>query len=262
MFRKTIMIGAIGIMAMGSPAFGFGEESNAVDGKVTQQAQATTKQYVHMKVENALDLIAFLGKDIKDLNIPQEAIEYIGALPFTVYYDAYFLGQPCANVSLGFSYDYATKINKAKDAYITLKTPDFMACKAYLDSLLGECHDCGTLPYAAVNGGAQTYFTYYKDGVKYHLTMGSANSFYRLQLSLGNPKNPPNRQSIGLVATSGMVGSFGMGAPSGFFGTGMASNTSVNTPAQPVENKQSWFCPNCGRKNFWKFCEDCGTKKP
>lgn len=262
MFRKAIMLGVISIMAMGFPSFGFGGESNAVDGKVTQQAQATPKQYVHMKVENALDLIAFLGKDLKDLNIPQEAIEYIGAHPFTVYYDTSFLGEPCDNVMLGFTNDYATKTDKVKNVYITCKKPTFWECKAYLDSQFGECHDCGTMPYVAVNGGALTYLTYYKDGVKYYLSMGSANKFYRLELSLENPKNPPNRQSLGLVATSGMVGSFGMGAPSGFFGTGMASNTSVNTPAQPVENKPSWFCPNCGRKNFWKFCEDCGTKKP
>lgn len=252
MFRKAVMLGVIGIMAMGvsSIVFGCGNDGTT-EKSTTQQAQKAEKQYVHLKVDNALDLIAFLGKDIKALNIPEEAIEYIGARPFTVYYDTSFLGQPCDNVMLGFTNDYATKTDKVNNVYITIKNPKFWDCKAYLDKQLGECHDCGTTPYAFVNGGALTYFTYYKDGIKYHLSMGSANIFYRLVLSLGVPKNPPNRQSIGLVE------------PAGFMGVGMMSsfnraNAAVNNNNN---NKETWVCSSCGSKSVGKFCGECGTKR-
>ncbi len=247
-------------MAMGFPSFGFGGEINAPEGKATQRVQEAPKEYVHLQTDNALDLIAFLGKDIKSLSIPEEAIKYVGTHPFAVYYDTSFLGQPCDNVMLGFTSDYATKTDKVNTVYITCKNPKFWDCKAYLDSQLGECHDCGTMPYVAVNGGALTYFTYYKDGVKYYLSMGSANKFYRLELSLGAPKNPPNRQSLGLVDQTGGMG-FGM-----MFNNKIAAPVAapVATPiaAPAASNRESWFCPNCGRKGFGKFCEECGTKKP
>lgn len=218
----------------------------------------TQKEYVHLKVDDALDLIAFLGKDIKELNIPEEAIEYIGAHPFTVYYDTSFLGETCDIVTLGFTNDYDSKTDKANSVNIICKNTKFLDCKAYFDSHLGECHNSGTTPYAAVNGGAQIYFTYYKDGVKYHLSMGSANNYYKLELSLGEPKNPPVHGNIGMVNQAGFIGNgmnFGMG-----FGmnSGMVSGVNPAAPAPAANNKEAWICPECGRKNFGKFCEGCG----
>ncbi len=234
-------------MAMGFPSFSFGGNNNSIEESTKPQTQ---KNYVHLQIDNALDLIPLLGKDIKTLNIPEEAIEYIGARPFTVYYDTSFLGQPCDNVMLGFTNDYATKTDKVKNVYITSKNTKFWDCKAYLDKQLGECHDCGTMPYVAVNGGALTYFTYYKDGIKYYLSMGSANKFYRLELSLGVPKNPPNRQNLGLAE------------PVGFMGVGMMSSFNRAATVNNINNKETWVCSNCGSKSVGKFCGECGTKNP
>lgn len=244
-------LGVVGVMTMGFPSFGFGGSNNgAIEEKTTQQVQETQKKYVHLQVDNALDLIAFLGKDIKTLNIPEEAIKYVGTHPFAVYYDTSFLGKPCDNVMLGFTNDFATKTDKVDNVYITCKNTKFWDCKAYLDSQLGECHDSGTMPYAAVNGGAVTYLTYYKDGVKYYLSMGNANDFYRLVLSLGVPKNPPNHQSLGILNMTG------------FMSTGMNFSTNTMASVQTANNRETWFCPNCGSRSFGKFCGECGTKKP
>lgn len=204
---------------------------------------------MHLKTGDAFDLIACLGRDIEELSIPEEAIRYVGAHPFAVYYDTSLSGLVCESVSLGFGYDYADKTDKAKDIYISGPKAQARECRAYLDGLLGQCHNSGARPYAAVNGGALSYVTYYKDGVKYYLSVGSENDYYRLELSLEEPKNPPARVENGLIGQTAVPGS------------GMMGDISMFAPAAAVNNGESWFCSNCGRKNFGKFCEDCGTKK-
>ena len=235
-----------------------GLSSDVCGGGVTtsNQTQTTTQsEYLHLKADTAFDLILLLGKDFKTLNIPEEAIEYIGSHPFTVYYDTTFMDKPVSGASLAVSYDYPTKVDLVKKIYLTIKEPQFMQAKNFLDSKLGECYYSGTEPYVAVNGGAVTHFTYYKEGLKYHLSMGSANSYYSLGISQDEPKGAPNRQSTGL----GLLDLVNNNSS----GNGMASMPTMTPPfSAPSLASEFWICDECGfTKNKGKFCVECGHKK-
>lgn len=252
MFEKLLMLGVIIIMTMGVPSIVCG----GVDNKETSKTAEQSKEYLHLKIEDALDLVPLLGKDLKSLNIPQEAIEYIGSHPFAIHYDGNFLKEPCNEIFVGFSHDFKTEVESVSCIYITSTKPDFLFCKAYLDKKLGECHSCGSLPYAAVNGGALTYFIYYKDGYKYDLSMGSARTYYMLRITKEEPKTAPKRESIYLAISSrGCVGPLMPGMPMGMMDM-------QKQPTSSTATKEAWFCTHCGYKNTGKFCGECGTKKP
>lgn len=55
------------------------------------------------------------------------------------------------------------------------------------------------------------------------------------------------------------------GAVNGFMGMNMAQNAggiNANDLYAMGNDKKSWFCPNCGKKNDGNFCTECGAKKP
>lgn len=239
MLKTMLTLGVISFMTMGIPSLVCGGSVENDQGNTGQER----KQNLHLKTDNALDLLPLLGKNLKNLNIPQEAIEYIGSSPFLVYYDTNFLGAPCMSATLSFRHDFDTKADYVNDITLSLKEPNFNICRDYLNQELGLCHSCGSLPYAAVNGGAVTYYTYYKDGRKYHLSMASARNYYSLQISLGEPKGAPSRQFTGLAL--------------------LANNDMTNNlnAAAPTANKDTWFCTECGRANKGKFCGECGTPR-
>ncbi len=232
-------------MALGLPSWacGGGTSSEEKPEKIEQQ-----KEYLHLKVDNAFDLMTLIGKDIKSLAIPEDAIEYIGAYPFAVNYDGNFLGYPCTNIFMAFSNDYATKIDSVKSITISFMQPTFMDCKAYLDKELGECYYSGTMPYVAVNGGAVTYFTYFKDGYKYHLKMASARSYCTLEVTKDEPKGAPRHEGIGMMPFQSFVPPK-PAAP-------------VSKPVATVDNREVWACVECGYpSNRGKFCGECGKPR-
>lgn len=211
------------------------------------------KEYLRLKINNALDLLPLIGKEIKELDIPEEAIEYIGDHPFAVNYEGDFMGFPCEGILMAFSYDFTTQINSVTSITISCRQPTFMDCKAYLEKELGECYYSGSTPYAAVNGGMVTYFTYYKDGYKYHLYGASARSYYSIQITREEPKGAPQRQSTDICMGIGM----------GMLNVMQQINTAPvsNTATVAVDNRETWFCSACGAKNKGKFCTECGTPR-
>lgn len=245
MLKEFITLGVIGIMAMGIPSTVCGDS-------ITNSNQTTINQqqteYLHLKTDSAFDLIPMLGKDLRKFAIPEEAIKYIGSHPFTVYYDTNFMDTP-VNASLAISYDYTTKIDTIKNIYVTIKEPQFNETKLYLDSQLGKCHSCDTLPFVASKGGAVTFFTYYKDGYKYHLSMGSINKYYTLEISKEEPKSAPHHGMTDFV----LLNPENTMTPSPDF---------VITNPAPINSNFFWTCENCGfTTNKGKFCIECGTKR-
>ncbi|MBP5153662.1 MAG: SPFH domain-containing protein [Lachnospiraceae bacterium] len=59
---------------------------------------------------------------------------------------------------------------------------------------------------------------------------------------------------LGVGALTGVAG--GTGTISSLYGAA-ATNP---RPAAPAEG--GWLCPKCGKTNYGKFCDECGTKKP
>ena len=211
------------------------------------------QEYLRLKINNALDLLPLIGKEIKELDIPEEAIQYIGDHPFAVNYEGDFMGFPCAEILMAFSYDFTTQVNSVTSISISCRQPSFTECKAHLDAELGDCYYSGTTPYAAVNGGAVTYFIYYKDGYKYHLSMASARSYYSLHIKREKPKGAPQRLSTSLCMGIG-IGMVNL----------MQQNQTVpvnNVVPIAVDNREAWFCSACGAKNKGKFCTECGTPR-
>lgn len=246
MIKRIFMMGVIGFMTMGLPSFCCGGPSASAE---TSQKVEAQKEYLRLKTEDAMELLPFIGKDIKTLAIPEEAIKYIGAHPFTVYYDGQFLNYPCTSILMHFSYDYETKVDRVESITISCKQPGFMQCKAYLDEQLGECYYSDTTPYAAVNGGAVTSFIYYKDGYKYHLSNASARNYYTLVLKKEEPKGAPYHGNIGIVMLDSISMPFKVPAP-------------VSKPAVAVDTREVWACEACGYPtNKGKFCGECGTPR-
>lgn len=235
----------------------WGEGAERTDKKSLDQIGAAQQEYLHLQVSDALKLMKLLGKAFKELDIPKEAIEMLGLRPFAVYYDTTFMGVPCECAMLAFEHDIPNKIDKVSRIYLTLKEPGFFKCKEYLDQQLGEWHECGMTPYAVVNGGAVTYFVYYKDGYCYRLSMGSAQHHYDLQISKGEPKGKPNRMATSLNIMPGMVME-GMSMPKGMaMPTGMAM-----AAPKAADNRPLWTCTFCGYKqNKGKFCTECGRPR-
>ncbi len=234
-------------MAMGTNfpncVFGSGLSTDSSQNKVTP-----TKEYLRLKIADPMELVAFLGKDIKTLDIPKEAIKYIGSHPFLVYYDSTFLGAPCQNVILAFRNDYNTKTDYVIDFTIYCTEPNIRQCKEYLDKEIGECYSCGTEPYAAVNGGAVTYYTYYKDGICYHLSSGSANSYYTLRVSKQEPQGPPRRNLSIFQPVNGNA----------FIPTMTGFNTPSPKQQPKPDTREEWRCEACGHISRGKFCGECG----
>jgi len=210
-------------------------------------------EYLHLKVDDAFSLLPMIGKDIKELDIPKEAIKYLGSSPFMVYYDTTFMGQPVSSASLSFITDYQNNAYLVNKAYITITKPNFNQAITFLESKFGECYYSDILPYVAVNGGAVTYYTYFKDGYRYHLSIGSAHKYYTLEISKAEPTTPPNRRANGF-------GAF----PQGISMSPLSNRMNMTPPTPtPNENVEYWNCTNCGAmKNKGKFCTECGTKRP
>lgn len=242
------MLGVVGFMSMGIPSWANG--GNIDNGNTQSRVEQNKQEYLRLKIDNAMDLIPMLGKDLQTLDIPKEAIKYIGAHPFAVYYDSCFMEFPCKNVLLAFNNDLHTKIDSVQSISISCNKPDFRTCKEYLDKQIGECYYSGTEPYVAVNGGAVTYFTYYKEGIKYHLSSASARDYYSLVISKGEPKGAPNRQFTGLATFSDAT-----------FGMNMSYGFALKVPAAPVDNRETWTCEACGHISKGKFCGECGTPR-
>lgn len=235
----------------GMPSFACG---GGLGSDEKQQAEQPQKEYLSLKIDSPWELIPFIGRELSTLDIPQEAIKYIGKAPFLVYYDTSFLGNPCQSVTMSFRNEYSTKTDYVKSVSIYGKSVDFRKCKEYLDTELGECYDCGITPYAAVNGGAVTYYTYYKNGLCYKLSQGSAQSFYSLNISKGEPKGKPNRQ----------LPVFGVGPGMNLMNSMVPTNAFQSAPkTQPVDNvdnREAWTCSSCGHTaNKGKFCTECGS---
>lgn len=233
-------------MAMGLPSFVCG--SGVTSEETSQKVSQGQGEQLRLKTDNALDLKSYIGKDFNSLNIPVEAVKYIGAHPFTVYYEGSFLGYPCTSIVMGINYDYKTKIDTVKSITISCKQPNFMECKAYLDEQLGECYYSGSAPYAAVNGGAVIYFTYFKDGYKHHLQMASERNYYTLDISMDEPKGAPRHESTGMVTMQNFVP--------------LTPLAPVCQPVAPVNNQETWACDECGfSTNKGKFCVECGKPR-
>lgn len=83
--------------------------------------------------------------------------------------------------------------------------------------------------------------------------MGSARSYYSLEIRREEPKGAPKRQSTDICMGIGIdivkLMQQNQAAP-------------VNNVAPvAVDNRETWFCSACGAKNKGKFCTECGTPR-